>query len=101
MSQKHLPVIKNHAELHRVAREVLQLYQPVRRFGQNGERGKLAAHHSNFVAPVKSGTDVAILVNLVGKVLPLRHHESLACKKFWGPREEADAIHAMPFRLGH
>ena len=77
------------------------LHQPVRRFGQNRECGKFAAHHGDFVAAVKSGTDVAIFVNLVGKVFPLRHLESLACKKFWRPREQADAIHAMPFRLGH
>ena len=60
----------------------LQLHQPVRRFGKNSEGGKLAPHHGNLIAVMKSGADVAIFVNLVGKIFSLRHLKSLARKKF-------------------
>src|SRR5208282_1774029 len=78
----------------------LELYQPVRRFGKNGECRELATYHGDFITSVKPGTDVAILVNLVGKILPPRHLESLARKKLRSAGEEADAIHPMPFRFG-
>src|SRR4029077_8247988 len=55
----------------------------------------------DFVAVMKPGTDVAVLVNLVGKILSSRHLESLPREKFGSPREKTDAIHAMPFCFGH
>src|SRR5271170_5601139 len=78
----------------------LNLYQPVRGLGEDRECRQLTSHHGNVVAVVKPRANVAILVNLVGKVLPLRHHESLPRKKFGSQREQADAIDTMPLRLG-
>ena len=49
---------------------------------------------------MKSRTRVAVFVNLVGKILALRHRESLARKEIRLAREQADAVHAMPLRLG-
>src|ERR1700683_5225285 len=79
----------------------LEFYEPVRRFREDSECRELAPHHGNFVALVKPGTDVAILVDLVGKIFSLRHLESLPRKKFGSSGKEADAIHAMPLGFGH
>ena len=78
----------------------LQFHQPVCRLGEDRESGELAPHHGDFVAVVIPGTDVAVLVNLVGEILAARKGESLARKKFGGAREKADAIHAMPLGFG-
>src|ERR1700733_7479136 len=79
----------------------LKLHQPVRRLRKDGEGWKLSSHHSNFITAVEPGTHVAVLVNLVRKIFPSRHLESLPGKKFWRPREQANAIHPMPLRVGH
>src|SRR5258708_3302892 len=49
---------------------------------------------------MKPGTDVAVLVDLVGKIFAPRHFESLARKEFGSTGEQADAIHTMPFGFG-
>ncbi len=79
----------------------LDAYQPVRRLREDGKCRKLAPHHGNFVAVVKPGTNVAVLVNFVGKIFAPRHLESLPRKEFRSPREQADAIHPMPLGFGH
>ena len=63
--------------------------------------GSFPTHHRNFIALVKPRTHVAILVNLVGKVFPLRHLKTLAGKEFRSSREQADAIHPMPLGFRH
>src|SRR5579863_4643041 len=48
-----------------VSQSHLKFHQPVRRFGEDGERRQLAAHHGDLVAAVISGTDVTVFVDLV------------------------------------
>src|ERR1700733_5157190 len=88
-------------ESHRIPAQVLQFHQPVRGLGQNGEGGELAAHHRDFIALMKSGTDVTILVDFIGKIFALGNVESLPGKKLGSSREQADAMHPMPFRFRH
>src|SRR6266567_884970 len=54
-----------------VGRPSLQLDQPIRRFRQNREFGQFSANHCHFITTMKSGTGVAIFINLVWKVLAL------------------------------
>jgi hypothetical protein len=53
--------------------------------GRMANVGKLAAHHGNLIAAVESGADVAVLVNLVGKIFALRDLKSLPRKKLRVP----------------
>ena len=46
---------------------------------------------------MEPGADVAIFVNLVGKIFALRHGKSLPRKKFRLAREKANAIYPMRF----
>src|SRR5207302_11002756 len=79
----------------------LQLDQPIRGFGQDGELGKLPAHHCDFITAVKSWAHVAVFVDLVGKVLALRALNAHWGEKLRAPGEKTDAGHTMLFGFGH
>src|SRR6266496_6413708 len=83
-----------------VRRPALQFHKPVRRFRENCELGQIPAHHRYFIAAMKSRTCMTVFINLVWKVLALRDRESLPPKEIRLAREQADAVHLMPLRLG-
>src|SRR5437667_2901303 len=83
-----------------VRRPALQFHKPVRRFRENCELGQIPAHHRYLIAAMKSRTCMTVFIDFVWKVLALRDRESLPPKEIRLQREQADAIHAMPLRLG-
>jgi hypothetical protein len=79
----------------------LQFDQQVRWLRKNRKLRQFAPYHRHFIATMQTRTDVAILIDLVGKVFALRDRESLARKKVWLAREKADAVHPMAFGFRH
>src|ERR1700722_6264789 len=103
--QTRFPREKPDTKASRIRRSGLLLrldpHQPVGWLRKNRKRWQLAPHHGNFIAVIKSRTYVAVLIYLVGKIVPPRHFEALPRKKLRSPRKQADAIHSMPLGFRH
>src|SRR5579864_2214753 len=84
----------------RRGRPRLQLHQPVRGLRKNRKLRQVSANHGDFIAAVKPRASVAVFVNLVWYVLALRNRKSLRREEIRLACEQADAINAVPLRLG-